>query len=200
MDVDKSIKYNLKTQDFTKTMKDEDKLLIAPIEGLSPHIGVLVATLQRCRETTIRWVQDLTIYQLDYLYDPRANTIGALLLHMAAIEAAYQEYTFTGRNIVQNPKRIKRWEVPMNLGERARREIVGQPISYYLNELEMIRSQTLEQLQQYDDEWLWRESPWNDRVANNYWMWYHVYEDEINHRGEISWLKSRIPAAASKSD
>ncbi len=44
-----------------------------------------------------------------------------------------------------------------------------------------------------DDEWLWKELPWNEQAANNYWMWYHVYEDEINHRGEISWLKSRIP-------
>ena len=174
---------------------NEDKLLITPFAGYSPHIGVLVATLQRCRETTIRWVQDLTSYQLDVLYDAHANSIGALLLHMAAIEAAYQDYTFTGRNILDNPERIKKWEVPMNLGEAARRQIRGQPISYYLTELALIRSQTLDQLQQYNDDWLWLESPWNDRVANNYWMWYHVYEDEINHRGEISWLKSRIPAA-----
>jgi len=28
--------------------------------------------------------------------------------------------------------------------------------------------------------------------ANNYWQWYHVYEDEINHRGEMSWRLSRM--------
>ncbi len=27
---------------------------------------------------------------------------------------------------------------------------------------------------------------------NNYWQWYHVYEDEINHRGEMSWRLSRM--------
>jgi hypothetical protein len=87
-------------------MNDDTKLLIAPISGYSPHIGVLVATLQRCRETTIRWVQDLTVYQLDFLFDDNDNSIGALLLHMAAIEAAYQDYTFTGRNILDNPQPI----------------------------------------------------------------------------------------------
>lgn len=174
-------------------MNNAHKLLIAPTAGFSPQIGILVATMQRCRETTIRWVQDLTVAQLDYLWDENANTIGALLLHAAAIEAAYQEYTFTGRNILDNPERIAKWRIPMDLGAEARQTIKGQPIGYYLSELQAIRELTLTQFRQYDDEWLWQEAPWNDLIANNYWMWYHVYEDEINHRGEISWLKSRIP-------
>src|SRR5262245_65057990 len=116
-------------------MNEPRKLLIAPVAGYSPHIGVLVATLHRCRETTIRWVQDLTIHQLDYLWDKNANTIGALLLHIAAIEAAYQELTFDGRNILDNPARIAKWEVPMYLDEPARRTIKGYPIAYYLDEL-----------------------------------------------------------------
>ena len=37
------------------------KLLISPEPGYSPHIGVLVSTMQRCRETTILFVQDLSI-------------------------------------------------------------------------------------------------------------------------------------------
>jgi hypothetical protein len=175
-------------------MNKPHKLLITPVAGYTPHIGVLVATLQRCRETTIRWVRDLTVHQLDFLWDENANTIGALLLHIAAIEAAYQEQTFYGRNILDNPGRIVKWEIPMYLDEPARQVIKGHPIDYYLDELQAMRAITLEQLRQYDDQWLWQESPWNDAVANNYWMWYHVYEDEINHRGEISWLKSRIPA------
>ena len=174
-------------------MSTPNALLITPVEGFSPHVGVLVATMQRCRETTIRWVQDLTVAQLDYLWDENANTIGALLLHMAAIEAAYQEYTFTGRNILDNPARIAKWRTPMYLDGAARQTIKGQSITYYLDELAAMRELTLAQFRHYDDDWLWQESPWNDTIANNYWMWYHVYEDEINHRGEISWLKSRIP-------
>ena len=171
------------------------KLLIEPVDGFSSHISILVSTMQNCRETTIRWVKDLTIHQLDYLYDENANSIGALLLHMAAIEAAYKEYTFFGTNILDNPERIQKWEIPMNLGEEARQAIRGYPITYYLDELAAMRELTLSHFRRLDDDWLWRESPWNDLIANNYWMWYHVYEDEINHRGEISWLKSRIPAA-----
>jgi len=178
-------------------MNTVNQLLITPLAGFSPHIGVLVATMTRCREKTINLVQDLTIYQLDYLYDAEANSIGALLLHMAAIEAAYQENTFYGRNILNNPQRIKKWRIPMTLGEPARQTIRGNPISYYLDELQAMREKTLAQLQQYDDDWLWQELPQNQSMANNYWKWFHVYEDEINHRGEISWFKSRIPAESS---
>lgn len=171
-----------------------ERLTITAVDGFTPHMGVLVSTMQRCRETTIRWVKDLTIHQLDYLWDENANTIGALLMHIAGVEAAYQEKTFAGRNILNNPERIKKWRTPIYLGDEARREIRGYPASYYLDELSKMREKTLAQFKKYDDEWLWIESPWNHTHANNYWMWYHVYEDEINHRGEISWLKSRIPA------
>jgi hypothetical protein len=175
-------------------MHEPRKLLITPVAGYTPHIGVLVATLQRCREKTIHAVKDLTIHQLDYLWDEHANTIGALLLHLAAIEAAFQEYSFTGRHLQDNPERNAKWEIPIHLGEPARQLIKRHPIEYYLHELQTMRAITLEQLRLHDDGWLWQEVPLLDAVANNYWMWYHVYEDEINHRGEINWLKSRIPA------
>ncbi|MEZ4615425.1 MAG: hypothetical protein R2867_07910 [Caldilineaceae bacterium] len=89
--------------------------------------------------------------------------------------------------------RVAKWHTPMHLDEAARETIKGQPITDYLGELAAMRELTLAQFRHYDDDWLWQEFGWNDTVANNYWMWYYVYEDELNHRGEISWLKSRIP-------
>jgi hypothetical protein len=169
------------------------RLMIAPVPHYSPHIGVLVATMQRCREATVRLVQDLTIAQLDYLFDDLDNTIGSLLLHLAALEAAYQELTFRGRNILDVPERIARWEVPMYLDAPARQQIHGKPASYYLDALAAMRAETLAQFQQYDDTWLWQETEWDDAIVNNYWQWYHVYEDEINHRGEMNWRLSRMP-------
>ena len=39
-------------------MNNVHKLMLAPTAGFSPQIGILVATMQRCRETTIRWVSE----------------------------------------------------------------------------------------------------------------------------------------------
>ena len=178
-------------------MREKDKALIAPVAGYSPHIGVLVDTLQCCRSKTVEWLQDLTTYQLDFLYDATANSIGALLLHLCALEVAVQEYSFQGIDL-ENPAWRQKWGVAMYLGDEARRQIRGRPLNYYLDQLESVRTETLDQLRHYNDDWLWREAGWGNRMVNHYWMWYHVYEDEINHRGEINWLQSRIPSAPPK--
>ena len=75
---------------------EDNKLLITPASGYTPHMGVLVSTLQRCRETTIGLIENLSVYQLDYLFDDQDNSIGALLLHIASLDVAYSEITFRG--------------------------------------------------------------------------------------------------------
>jgi hypothetical protein len=102
------------------------------------------------------------------LHDPQSNTIGTLLGHIAAIEIAYQVDTFERRGLT--PRERQRWGALLDLGERARREIGGRPVAYYLHLLKDVRQKT----------------------ANNYFKWFHVFEDEINHRGQIRWLCKRL--------
>lgn len=57
-----------------------------------------------------------------------------------------------------------------------------------------MRERTLQALQQRDDSWLDIETRWGQRLVNHHWMWFHVFEDELSHRGQIRWLKRRLPA------
>jgi hypothetical protein len=34
-------------------------------------------------------------------------------------------------------------------------------------------------------------------AMNAHWGWFHVAEDEINHRGQIRWLRARLGTAAT---
>lgn len=54
-------------------------------------------------------------------------------------------------------------------------------------------------LRAIDDAWLVEqfELPWRKQPATNLWAWYHVGEDELNHRGQIRWLASRLPSRAA---
>jgi hypothetical protein len=46
-----------------------------------------------------------------------------------------------------------------------------------------------------DDDWLSQERPfWENLPANHYFMWFHALEDEVNHRGQIRWLRKRLPS------
>jgi hypothetical protein len=43
-----------------------------------------------------------------------------------------------------------------------------------------------------DDAWLERSVAPAPRI-NAHWAWFHVAEDETNHRGQIRWLRQRLP-------
>ena len=87
---------------------------------------------------------------------------------------------------------MEQWQSALSLGERARREIKGNGADHYLRILEGVRSKTLEELARRDDRWLDEETLfWDRQPANNYFKWFHVFEDEINHRGQIRWLRKR---------
>jgi uncharacterized damage-inducible protein DinB len=164
--------------------------LVAPVAGYTPQIGRLVSMMNYARRTTLDEVEGLGVEQLDYLHDSQSNSIGALLLHIAAVEASYQAATFGPGS--QSVSRMEHYEAALRLGARARREIKGQDADYYLRILEGVRSKTLEEFARRDDRWLDEETAfWGGLPANNYFKWFHVFEDELNHRGQIRWLSKR---------
>jgi uncharacterized damage-inducible protein DinB len=172
----------------------EGMYVIGPIKGYTPHIGILVSMLNYNRQTIIEMVKDLSVEQMDYLHDPKANTIGSLLLHLGATEIFYQANTFEGRQDY-NEEEKKIWGAAMALGDEGREKINGQDVNFYIQKITDIRQKTLDELKQKDDQWLLAMDPvWSKKEPfNTYWKWFHVCEHEANHRGQIAWLKSRLP-------
>ncbi len=151
------------------------------------------------RDQVVHNVQGLTMADLDWLLDAKANTIGALLLHLAATETYYAANTFNGAKWDAMPEDLKKkWDVPMNLDEPARQAIKGHPLEYYLDALHTSRENTLAGLRKVDDKWLATATTEGDFSSNNYGKWFHVAEHESNHDGQIKFLKSRVPSAANK--
>ncbi|WP_053220062.1 DinB family protein [Virgibacillus senegalensis] len=151
--------------------------------GYSPQIGHLVSMMDYARETTLNAVHGLTTKQLDYLPGNNSNTIGALLFHMAAMEFGFQIELFEGRE--PNQQEMKDWGAAYSLGNQGREEIRGYPLDYYLDKLEKVRHRTLAEFKKHNDDWLYQSRQWDGHSSNNYFIWFHVMEDEINHRGQI---------------
>jgi uncharacterized damage-inducible protein DinB len=164
-------------------------LRIEPIAGYAPTIGRLVCMLSYARSTTLAAVDGLALPDLDHLHDAGSNSIGALLAHMAAVERSYQVLTFEGRLL--SPEEQGRWSTALKLDAAGRRALRGNPLAQYLDEL-AARRDTLEALAGRDDDWLERAVDPAPAI-NAHWAWFHVAEDEINHRGQIRWLRARLP-------
>src|SRR5690606_41286738 len=77
--------------------------------GFSPKIGELVSMLDYTRAVTLADVEGLSIEALDYLADGQSNSIGALLMHMAAIEFVHQVITFENRDLTQ--QELEQWQI-----------------------------------------------------------------------------------------
>jgi uncharacterized damage-inducible protein DinB len=171
--------------------------ILGPRAPFSPHIGTLVSMLNWMRGVILQPVQGLTVAQLDYLHDAKANSIGSLLLHLAAIERLYQIHTFEGKKWNDWDDTIKKqWDVAANLGKDARKSIKGNNLAYYLDKLKGVREHTLAELEKRDDAWLMQVDPdgFAGKPTNNYCNWFHVCEHESNHNGQIKWIKSRLPS------
>ena len=160
-------------------MKLERPYLVKELGDFSPRVSELVVMMSYARDTTLWAARKLTQAQLDARPNGVSNSVGMLLAHIAAVEAGYQAVTFGDRE--------ETWDSPaLALGESGRRHIKGHDLSYYLDELAMVREKTLREFAERDDDWLYEETPfWNGQPANNYFKWFHVFEDEINHRGQI---------------
>ena len=121
----------------------ENAWIVGPQPGFTPEIGTLTSMLAFTRRQVAKNVNGLSQQDLDFLLDANANTIGALLLHLAATETYYQTNTFDGMKWDSWPAEVKKkWDIPMHLGEPARKAIKGNSLDYYLDALHQAREKS----------------------------------------------------------
>lgn len=163
-------------------------------EGFTDHISILVSMMDWMRSVILQSAEGLGQKDLDFLLDGESNTIGALLLHLAATERFYQIHTFEEKAWGDFGREdLERWEVAGRLGSGARMEIKGHTLPYYTDKLNEIREVTKLELGKRDDQWLMVSTPFfANRPTNNYCKWFHVVEHESNHNGQIKLIRGRI--------
>jgi hypothetical protein len=172
--------------------------IIGPREGYSLQIGIMVSQLEWVRATVISATKGLTQPQLDFLLDSESNTIGALLMHLAATDVIYQDLTFYGLKDFSPDNKIK-FGVAMELGDEGRKKIKGHDLDYYISIMTEVRENTLKEFKKRDDKWFAEVDPdFFGGPTNNFCKWFHVCEHEANHRGQMTVIRKRLPGNKSK--
>lgn len=181
---------------------DERENVIGPREGFSPQVGTLLSMMTWMRNVILRPVKNMTTEQLDYLHDDHSNSIGAMLLHLAATERFYQVHTFEGKKWGDwSEQDKKRFGAAMSLGADARKTIKGNSLEFYINTLKEVRENSMKEFKKRDDQWLLSvDEAWPWGPTNNYCKWFHVCEHESNHNGQIKFIKSRLPGSKPGND
>lgn len=178
-----------------ESVRDERENVIGPRAGFSPHMGTLLSMMTWMRSVILYPVKGMSVEELDYLHDSDSNSIGSMLLHLAATERFYQVHTFEGKKWGDwSDRDVERFDIAMNLGEEARNTIKGHNLDFYLSTLSEVRENTIKEFKKRDDTWLFAvDETWGWGPTNNYCKWFHVCEHESNHNGQIKYIKSRLP-------
>ena len=125
----------------------ESPSVFGPRTGFSTQIGFFLAKLHWMRSVVLSRLQNLLVEELDWLPYPDANSIGALLMHLAAADVYHGLNTFHGVPWGRfSYETRKRWGVAMNLGQTARVRYRGFDLQYYLSHLSEAREHTLSEL------------------------------------------------------
>ncbi|MGM0845318.1 MAG: DinB family protein [Bacillota bacterium] len=168
---------------------DKNLLCVKEKEGYKKDFSILISMMDYARFTTLADVKDLTQEEIDYRHHEDFNSIAMLLAHLAAIEKVFQKLTFEEASDEEIDEFADTLEPAVGLGKEAY-IIKGKPVEFYLDELDAIRRITKEKFASLDESWLYRETDWwFDRKGNNFFKWFHVFEDEINHRGQIRLIR-----------
>lgn len=166
-------------------------LLISDRPGFTPMISRVIGMMEYARFTTLQAVQGLSVEELDSIPPEFGNSAGMLLEHFAAVERIYQLISEGHPN--PDEALEANWWPGLDLGAKGRGAIRGHPLRHYLTQLAAVRAETLRLFATHDDAWLDEPLPFWGSTGNRHFMWFHVMEDEVNHRGQIRLIHKFIP-------
>src|SRR5207245_3892518 len=97
----------------SSALSEESEInIVGPKKGYSPQIGTLVSMMVWMRMVILESVKGMSQSEVDFLLDDKANTTGALLMHLAATDRIYQVATFEGADVNNLPASYKeKWGV-----------------------------------------------------------------------------------------
>ena len=158
--------------------------------GSADHsLDYLLGMLEDVRFTTWQTVQHLQVQELDWQYKTGWNTIGALLSHITALEHYFRIEYVEGRKLTETEN--QQWEPALDMGKYLPQLINGQSIDAYQVSLTASRQLLLEALKNltFEDFTKRIEGYDADTGCSLAWVLFHMIEDEIYHRGQISMIR-----------
>ncbi|MHA2071404.1 MAG: DinB family protein [Candidatus Thorarchaeota archaeon] len=168
-------------------MSEEPKELITLDRrgDLCPRVAFLFSMMDKTRSRLLRVVEDLPDDVLDYSPDlKRIETIGTLLLHIAAVE-----WSWIFEDIDGEEMDYEKWKHAFALREENLPQLTKQGLQFYIDRLIEVRSEVFVRLRNLDDSNLHTLVEVGNAEVSIEWILFHLLEHEAMHIGQISILK-----------
>ncbi|MGY5874373.1 MAG: DinB family protein [Candidatus Thorarchaeota archaeon] len=160
------------------------RIVLERVDGLSPRVALLYSMMEKARERLLKKIDGLPKSAFDYSpHGRRIETIGTLLLHVAAVE-----WSWIFEDIGDTAMDYEKWKHAFALREDID-QLTRKKVQFYLDRLSEVRQEVFEWLKGIKDEDLDRTLRLGDTEVNIEWILFHIIEHEAMHVGQISVLK-----------
>ena len=152
-------------------------------------IDYLLGILDDTRFTTFQRVEDIAVEELHWQYDKEWNSIGVLLSHIMSSENFFRIHFIEERGLTEIEN--KEYIPGLEMGKYIPQLITDYPINYYIEELEKSRTLLINEIKKISKTNFYRKREgYNKKTGYNLaWALYHMAEDEVHHRGQISIIR-----------
>ncbi len=142
------------------------------------------------RRTLLDQVRGLTPEELDRKLEGQASTVGALLYHIALIEAdwLYAEVLETE----PGPEIVRWFPISHRDAEGKLNLFKGESFEQHSERLSAVRKDFLEHFRSIGSEDWRRPRVLPDYDVTPEWVVYHLIEHEAHHRGQIAQMVKRL--------
>ncbi|MFX1254234.1 MAG: DinB family protein [Promethearchaeota archaeon] len=165
--------------------------------NLSPRVATWYSQMEKVRKRLLEKVEKIADKALDFTPKERNfETIGTLLLHIAAVEWSWIFEDIDGKEMD-----FEEWKYAFALRPSVNLpQLTGQGKQFYLNRLHKVRDEVYQRLIRLDDQDLDQiiEDSSGYQVSIE-WILFHIIEHEAMHVGQIGML-SRLYNLQTEKD
>lgn len=167
-----------------------DRKTYIPFGNTNDHsIDFLLGVMTDARVTTLQRIHDISTEELHWQFDDGWNTIGALLSHIIAVEHYFRIEFVEGRHLNEEERKII---IPgLEMGKFIPQLITSDSVGQYIKRLEDSRAKMFAQIKKLGiDEFHRKRKGYHPETGYNLaWALYHIAEDEVHHRGQITIIR-----------
>ena len=156
-------------------------------------LDFLLGIIEDARATTLQRVEGISTHELHWQFAEGWNTVGALLSHIISAGDFFRIQFIERRELSDAEK--KQWLPGLEMGKFIPQLITGEPIESYLKRLQETRDRLTKafgslSIAQFHEK---LTGCYNAKTGYNLaWVFYHLVEDEVHHRGQISLFEKVI--------
>lgn len=159
-------------------------------ENDDSSIDYLLGMFDDARATTLQRLENLSKEELHWQFASAWNSISVLLEHIIAASHYFRIWIFEKRMLSE--KEEKKYRPGLDMGKYIPELIAkNKDLDYYIEELAASRKLMTEAISKLSKEDFFKKIDAYDKEtgSNLAWIFYHVVEDEVHHRGQISYIR-----------